>query len=357
MSITTSDQQAIELLRGLVAIPSVSTQERAAVEYAVAAMAALGLEAEIDAAGNAVGRAGSGARTLLLLGHIDTVPGAVPVRSEGRRLYGRGAVDAKGPLAAFILAAARAAERVSAGWRVVVVGAVEEEHATSKGAYHVVRTYPPAEGVVIGEPSGWSRVCLGYKGRLLLDYALERPVSHTAGPARAAAEEAVAFWWQVRDYAAAFNADKEGAFATLDPSLRRIHSESDGLTERAELGIGLRLPVGFDVDALVARAQGEWRGDATVHPRAYELPYRADKRTPLTGALLSAIRAEGERAAFVFKTGTSDMNVLGPRWNVPIVAYGPGDSALDHTPDEHIDLDEYLAAIRVLARVIERLCG
>ncbi len=47
------------------------------------------------------------------------------------------------------------------------------------------------------------------------------------------------------------------------------------------------------------------------------------------------------------------MNVVGPAWNVPIVAYGPGDSRLDHTPEEHIRLDEFLRAIRVLRRVLE----
>jgi len=55
------------------------------------------------------------------------------------------------------------------------------------------------------------------------------------------------------------------------------------------------------------------------------------------------------------KTGTSDMNIAAPAWGCPILAYGPGDSALDHTPDEHIDLDEYLRAVRVLTGVIEAL--
>jgi LysW-gamma-L-lysine carboxypeptidase len=46
------------------------------------------------------------------------------------------------------------------------------------------------------------------------------------------------------------------------------------------------------------------------------------------------------------------MNIVGPAWGCPIVAYGPGDSALDHTPDEHLDLAEYERAIDVLARVL-----
>jgi LysW-gamma-L-lysine carboxypeptidase len=44
-------------------------------------------------------------------------------------------------------------------------------------------------------------------------------------------------------------------------------------------------------------------------------------------------------------------------WNCPIIAYGPGDSALDHTPDEHTDLDEYLRSIRVLTLALQRLAS
>jgi LysW-gamma-L-lysine carboxypeptidase len=49
------------------------------------------------------------------------------------------------------------------------------------------------------------------------------------------------------------------------------------------------------------------------------------------------------------------MNVVGPVWGCPIVAYGPGDSTLDHTPDEHIVVDEYLRSINVLIRTLETL--
>ncbi len=75
----------------------------------------------------------------------------------------------------------------------------------------------------------------------------------------------------------------------------------------------------------------------------------------LVRAFLGAIRAEGGTPAFSLKTGTSDMNIAGPAWKCPIVAYGPGDSSLDHTPNEHLDLAEYERAIHVLARVLAEL--
>jgi LysW-gamma-L-lysine carboxypeptidase len=71
--------------------------------------------------------------------------------------------------------------------------------------------------------------------------------------------------------------------------------------------------------------------------------------------LLRAIRAEGGRPRFKLKTGTSDMNILAPSWGCPMVAYGPGDSALDHTPSEHIEIQEFLRGVNVLTRALEML--
>lgn len=352
-----SDEEAVAFLHEIVSIYSPSTQERAVAERIVEAFHAWGLEAEMDAAGNAVGQVGQGTCDVLLLGHIDTVAGFPAVRLEGGLLYGRGAVDAKGPFAAMAVAMARAGASGALGnLRVAIVGAVEEEAATSKGARHILATWTPPAFVVIGEPSHWDRLTIGYKGRLLVDYTLERPVSHTAGRERSACEEAIEFWLRLRAWAEAYNADKDSLFARVNPSLRHIHSEADGLVERVTMGIGLRLPVGFDKEALKADLES-WRGEAVVSTRGYEPAFRAEKRNALTSAFLAAIRAEGGTPAFLTKTGTSDMNVLGPHWSCPIVAYGPGDSALDHTPDEHIEIAEYLASIRVLTHVLERLAS
>ena len=84
--------------------------------------------------------------------------------------------------------------------------------------------------------------------------------------------------------------------------------------------------------------------------RGFEQPWRAERNNALVRSFLSAIRAADASVQpnFVFKTGTSDMNVVAPAWCCPIVAYGPGDSALDHTPNEHLSLDEYWRAIAIV---------
>jgi LysW-gamma-L-lysine carboxypeptidase len=285
----------------------------------------------------------------VLLGHIDTVPGVVPVRIVDGRLYGRGAVDAKGALATFVMAAARAA--LPAGTRVVVIGAVEEESATSKGARFAATQYRP-NWCVIGEPSGWDGVTLGYKGRVLIDYDLSLPVSHTAGPEISAAEQGVTFWQEIREYATRFNESRARLFDQLLPTLRHIQTRHDGLTESVTARISLRLPPDFDLDDFIGRLQ-VWAGAATCHWHSHEAAFQSDRRTPLARELGVAIRRAGRVPRFKLKTGTADMNVVGPIWQCPIVAYGPGDSRLDHTPDEHILLADLLQAIPILQTLLE----
>jgi [amino group carrier protein]-lysine/ornithine hydrolase len=337
-----------ELLEGLVRINSPSMQEREAASYLVAKMNSFGFRAFLDEAGNAVGVLGSGGRDIVLLGHIDTFAGEIPVRIEDRNLYGRGSVDAKGCLAAFVSACARVGAREDL--RLVVIGAVEEECATSKGARYAVNQYRP-EFCIIGEPSGWDRVTLGYKGRVLVDYYLERPMTHTASSAQAATEQAVEFWNQISAFSASYNRDKTGVTSKLDPSLRYVRTDEDPFLDRVLMRIGIRIPIGLSINQ-VEEEVARFSDGAKVAFSSREEPFRADKNNALVRAFLGAIRAEGGKPAFTLKTGTSDMNIAGPAWGCPIVAYGPGDSALDHTPTEHLDLDEYENAINILARVL-----
>jgi LysW-gamma-L-lysine carboxypeptidase len=347
-----SDFNAVGLLEQALRIPSVSGEERAVAGYFAEQMRVLGLHSYVDDAGNAVGEAGEGP-TIVLLGHIDTVPGAVPVRIEAGKLYGRGAVDAKGPFAAFVAAAARLIARGELRGRLVLIGAVEEEAVSSKGAPYVIDRYTPS-ACIIGEPSGWDRLTLGYKGRLLVEGRWEQPMAHTAGREIAVAERAVAFWNAVAAYCAERNASKQRLFDQIIPSIRTIQSGSDGLTDWAELTVGLRLPLDAQPNALAATLAEYAHGGRLAFRGGCEA-YQGDKNNPLVRAFLKGVRAAGGTPGFLLKTGTSDMNVVGPAWRCPILAYGPGDSNLDHTPNEHVEVAEYLRAIDVLETALRQI--
>lgn len=343
-----------DLLTGLVSIPSLSGDECNAVAWLRDRMAKMGYRALIDPAGNAVGTIGTGECEILLLGHIDTVPGDIPVRVEDGILHGRGAVDAKGPLATFVAAGAKA--QLPPGVQLTVVGAVGEETWGSPGASWLRDHYSRPDAVIIGEPSGWDGVVLGYKGSISLTASVERPLSHSAGPETTAPEHMFAFWARLVGWLTEHNGDREPGFNTLDATLRSFNATGDGLHERAELSATFRLPSGTgsawvreQTEQLANGVSLDWTFNAEA--------YRSERTSPLVAPFLSAIRACGAKPRIKVKTGTSDMNVVGPVWGCPIVAYGPGDAGFDHTPDEQIELAEVEKAVEVLTMAIERIAA
>lgn len=341
-----TETYAAGLLREMLEISSSSYQERDLADYLAVAMADLGFQAHIDGVGNVIGVIERGAGpTLMLLGHLDTVPGRIPVCSEDGKLYGRGAVDAKGPLAAMICAAAGA---VDFPGRIVVIGVVEEETPRSRGAMAIRATHDRPDALIIGEPSGWSSVVLGYKGKLDLRYTVKCPATHPSNPAPKASELAVACWDALVDL---LGPDaSHGAFDRPGATLGRLNADLTAAT--ADLSV--RIPPGFDVDGLV-RALRERLPAGDIDVLNSVAACRVGRADPAVRALVSGVRRLHAQPRLVVKTATSDMNTLAEVWDIPMATYGPGDSSLDHADDEHIVLSDYLRGIDVLTIAIAEL--
>jgi LysW-gamma-L-lysine carboxypeptidase len=346
-------------LVGLVSHYSPSGRERGAVGWLISRMKSLGYDnAFMDDAGNAVGVMGKGPKQIILLGHIDTVPGEIPVGMEGDILYGRGAVDAKGPLACFVDAVANTG--VKEGWQFLVIGAVEEER-DSEGARFVVDQYKP-DFAIIGEPNQWDRVALGYKGSAWANITIKRGQAHTASGEQTAAETAVEAWLTIKAYVDGFNADKQRVFDKLLVTLRGVESDSSEFEQWARLRVGVRLPMEVSPEDWYSRLDETLKVCETfsvlVEKIGYAVPaWRSEKNTRLVRAFLSGIRSQGREPRFVYKTGTADLNIVAPVWKCPALVYGPGDSGLDHTSNEHIAFQEYSKAVSVLGSVLNDIAG
>ncbi|MEZ4505028.1 MAG: M20/M25/M40 family metallo-hydrolase [Thermomicrobiales bacterium] len=339
----------VDLLHGLVAIPSLSGEEGPAVNYLVAEMKARGFdEAYVDRAGNAVGIKGNGPTRIVLLGHIDTVPGTSPCAWK----------------TASCMAEARAMQR--GRWQLCRRGsggdrhqrhhhgrwAVGEESIGSPGA-HEAATWPAPDYCIIGEPSSWDAVCLGYRGTVSFTYRLKQAGRHTAGPGETVGELGVLFWNTLLSELQQINGDAEGYHA-IGTSLRSINTFSDGLYDTVEMSIGIRIPPSVSSKQVLEIIESI-RDAGEIELHGVQEGYSTDKKNPMTPPFLRAIRAQGGNPRFTRKLGTADMTVVGPVWQCPIVAYGPGDASLDHTPEERIDLDDYLRAVRVLTSVLNEL--
>lgn len=306
----------------------------------------LGYAARTDAVGNGIARRGRGRPRLVFLGHIDTVEGRLPVRRRAGRLYGRGTVDAKGPLAAALLAGR---ELASPG-EYLVVAAVGEE-TDSRGARHLLSRLRP-DAVIAGEPSGWDGVTIGYKGEVRVELTFRGRRTHFSSPIPTTTDRVIGWVGAVR----AFVADRahDSPFRSLTAKVVEVQSRRRGDEETARVTVDFRLPPTISTRELLRtmpRATGASRPVVKIRVE----PIEVDRTNPVVASLVEGVRAAGGRPTLWRKGGTSDLNLVVPAWRVPGAAYGPGDARLDHTDRESVSLSEFARSVTVLRVALERL--
>src|SRR4030043_528077 len=193
-------EQAVRLLTNLLGIYSPSGKEELIASFLAEEMKKLGFEVGTDAVGNVIGVVGEGEPTIFLCGHMDTVAGHLPLRVEEDKIYARGAVDAKGPLAALVLATAEVAKEPAFRGKVLIASVVEEE-ATSKGVRHLITQGIQADYAIFGEPSGVENITIGYKGQIQLKIVCKTQTGHSSTPwlYENALERAYELWIRIKN--------------------------------------------------------------------------------------------------------------------------------------------------------------
>lgn len=344
------DGEARQLLVDLVDTPSVSGEERACAGVLAEYFESHDREVWIDDVGNVRAPADD---SVLLTSHIDTVPGDIPVEiapaedSDEEALWGRGSVDAKGPLAAMAVAAVRTG--------VSFVGVVGEEVDSTGGRFLVEDRDSAPDAVVNGEPSGWEGITLGYRGLIAGTYVATSESGHSSRPENNAIQDAIAWWSSVESE---FETDEwQPVFERVTPKPTEVRGglTDDGLSVEATMSMQLRVPPSMNTEEVIEITEGHLDVADRVHWKDKVEPVMMSPRTPVARAFRAAIRRLDGDPRLLRKTGTSDMNVYAQSWDCPMVTYGPGDSDLDHAPNEHLVLDEYDRSVDVLEAVAEQL--
>jgi len=356
----------IEFLKRMLEIYSPSGREDELASFLMNKLESFGFErVRTDRAGNIYGEVGNGSPTVLLCGHMDTVPGRIPVKIEGDRLWGRGAVDAKSSLAAMI-SAATSLELEKGKGSIIAAGVVEEER-TSRGIRQLLRERFNVNCAIFGEPSGVKNITFAYRGKLGFKITLRTPSGHVGAQHLIVnpIEEAFKLWSNLKASCKS-RTSPHGVFYSMTPCLVDIRSRRvSGVTpEACTLEVDMRLPPTIKsreglrlVEEVVDKYQDETQG-VSVTLRAMDRvdPFVASRETVLMGALKEAVlEVTGGPVRFLRKTGTGDMNIFGVKTGVPVATYGPGDSRLSHTSKEYIELAEYLTSIEVYRRTLGKL--
>jgi acetylornithine deacetylase len=364
---------AIRLLRELVAVNSVNPTlvrgapgEREIADLIAAEMRRGGLDVSIETVThgrpNVVGVLDGRARgrTLMFCGHTDTVGVTgmtdpfTPVERDGR-LYGRGAQDMKGGVAAMIAAATSLASRGAlASGRLVVACVVDEEHS-SIGADALVKSWR-ADAAIVTEPTNLE-IAVGHKGFAWIDIVVEGKAAHGSRPADG--QDAILRLGRVL-----------GRLETLDRALQArpphplvgtgsLHAsiieggrELSSYPDRAVLHMERRiLPSEAESTAVaevrdileaLAREDPTFRAAASaVFSRpAYEIA--ADHELPQR--LATALSRAGGAPRITGASFWTDAAVLGQA-GIPSVLFGPGGAGL-HSTEEYVNVAD-----------VQRCCG
>lgn len=358
-----------DLAYRLVAQSSPSGQEGAVAEIVREAMEDLGYAVEVDRLGNVVGTLDLGPGPCVLFdSHMDTVgvndPGAWTRSPHGEvdagRLYGRGSMDMKGPLAASILGAARLRGGNSTG-RVVVAATVAEELVEGPALVEVAQRVHP-DRVVICEATGL-RLAVGQRGRAEVLVQVQGLATHSSRP-ELGINAADAMADVVRALRAIdiphHHALGDGILVVTDvistpyPGLSVVPDGCSATFDRrtlpGELADSVLAPIREAAEEAVSRTGASVQvslavDDFTTYSGApisasnFAPAWYTDPATPWVVSAKDALQGAGiDRGlvTYAFCTNGSGTAALG----IPTIGFGPGEEQLAHRPDEHILLSE-----------------
>lgn len=336
--------ESVELLIDVVAVPSPTGYEAEAARKLSERLLHFGWEtSHLDGMGSVVATRGKGEKELVLLSHIDTVPGGPAFLVDENRLVGRGSVDAKSPCCA--LAVGGGAVEVPDDWRITFVAAVGEE-IDSRGARFRRPLHSPS-ALVIGEPTGSNGVALSYRGRIMFQFYAQDSGAHRSGSPGPMTDVVQA----------------TSAVIHMTENLGKGYSiavmKMDGREEgwrTASIILDLRTPIGVVQDEIELMLN-ETAAAYGVQLKIIEnvAPQQVDKADPVIRAFRTAIReVTGAPARVLAKQGTCDLNTLAS-WACPMGAYGPGDSQYDHSANEQIQFKEFLRGVDVIKHAVPKI--
>lgn len=374
----------ISLLRQLVAINSVNPsiapgapgEEEIAVAIA-AHMRRIGLDVEVEEVApgrpNVVGvlEGRSRGRSLMLCGHVDTVgvDGMAapfdPLEKDGR-LYGRGAQDMKGGVAAMIDAARLVAERDLPAGRLLVAALVDEEYA-SIGADALVARWR-ADGAVVTEPTDLE-VAVAHKGFAWCEVETRGRAAHGSRPREG--RDAIVRMGRVLHALEALDRDLQSraphalmGTASLHASIITGGRELSSYPDRCVLQYERRTIAG-ETPAMVEKEMADLIGrlhagdpefEATARMTVSRPAYEIARDHALPQALArAATRACGAAVPFSAMTFWTDAAALGDA-GIPSVLFGPGGAGL-HGIEEYVILEDVLRCRDALALLVEEWCG
>lgn len=331
-----------ELLVRALSIYSPSHEEEELAKFLLNVVKEHADDAWIDGAGNVVAVKGKGAPVVWLHAHMDTVVGRLEVRDEGDVVRGRGAVDDKGPLVAY-LEAFRAAEARGT----LVLALVTAEEDDSEGTEELIRGGPPRpDYVYVGEPTNL-HIAYAYRGGGKVELKLSTRGGHASSPIYGNPfEELYAAYLKVKEVLRP--GDRYEDFSVM-PTIVKCGDAPNKVPVECVVVLDVRIPPGHKCEELEELLRG-----LPARVKTCTDPAEVDPTNPAARALVRGLLKVGIEPKLSKKYGTADFNLL-MALTKNMAAFGPGDPRLAHTEDEAISVRDVELAAMALKYAVEEL--
>jgi acetylornithine deacetylase len=315
-------------------------------------------DSRANVVGRVVGRGGG--RSLMLNAHLDTVGLASPdaglqTRVDGNRVYGRGAFDMKGSLAAIMLVAAAVAESPLAGD--VILTAVADEEANSIGTEAVAKSIG-ADAAIVVEPT-WMQLAIAHRGFAWFEIETEGVAAH--GARYDIGVDAITKMGSILVALADFekrlsaNGEQHPLLGRASAHASLVHGGTDLATypDRCVVKVERRTLPG-ETAADIENEMKELANGATVRTLVARQPLEVSETEPIVTTLLEEATRVMGRPEIVGVPFWTDAALLADA-GIPTVVFGPGGEGL-HTDAEWVDVDDLVKVATIVEATARSFC-
>ncbi|MHA1146865.1 MAG: M20/M25/M40 family metallo-hydrolase [Promethearchaeota archaeon] len=370
-------EEAKRFLKECLEIYSPSGQENDYTNFIANFLKKYGFKVNFDKIGNLIAEKGKGKPVLLLVSHLDTSPGMLPVTENEGKIFGRGAIDCKPSLASLVYSICKYDFDKWKEGTVIFAGIVREKDS-AEGIEEFIKSNITPDYAIIGEPTKVNQICIGYKGRLCIGYKVLSTSGHVASSWQYvnSIEIALEVWkmvkgvcWQLTE--AYCKKDKSKKYYNqIIPNLTIISGgqRTDYVPNECIIQIDIRFPPSISLKLLVNEIRSSVLNFKNAYQQSCKVEFRVQENI---SSLMNAYEVEGdiltigalrwaifqtikEKARLIRRTGTKFINAIGMHYGVPSISYGPGELKKENMNQEFIDIDEYLSTIEIYSKFYDK---
>jgi len=373
------NEKAATFLKKCIEYYSPSGKEKEYSEFLGRFLEKSNFSVKFDEVGNLIAHKGEGKPIILLVSHMDTIPGLLPVIIKEGKIFGRGAVDCKASLAAMVFSIANFNFQEIKKGKIIFAGIVREEDSLI-GIEEFLKQDIEPDYAIFGEPTNINQICIGYKGRIAINIKIFTKAGHVASSWQYSNSIEIAFeiWQIIKDICNNLNKEliqdvkgQQNYYQMVIPTISVISGGTltNVVPSESTIKVDIRFPPGVSSQKILLNIRNDILKFKDSYIKKEDKDFKFEEEITsqiegfeiegnelIVGAMRWAIFNKlNQKPIIIKKTGTTFINQIGIQYKIPSITYGPGNPKLEHTDDEYIEIEDYFNAIEIYAKFISKL--